>query len=67
MTIRKAGELVQYLHAAAVEHGASPLSEVRVRVGATGPFYRIAHVKGSKDQRGFSLILELDPQPESAG
>lgn len=63
--IKKAGELVQYLHAAAVEHGASPLSDVRVRVGPLGPFYRIEHVKGTRDQRGFSMILELNPIPES--
>jgi hypothetical protein len=63
--IKKVGELVQYLRAAAMEHGASPFSEVRV--GPAGPMHRIQYVKGSADQRGFSMVLELDPVPESDG
>lgn len=67
MGIKRMGELVEYMKAAAQDHQATPMSDIVVRVGATGPFHRIKHVKGSEDQRGFRLILELDPEPESVG
>lgn len=60
-TINKAGELVQHIHAAATEHGLSPLSDVFVRDGPEWVLRRIQHVKGFRDQRGFALILELHP------
>jgi hypothetical protein len=63
--IRKAGELVEYIKAAVAGHGATPHTDVRVRVGTLGPVYRISNLKGVKDQRGVSLLLELDPVPES--
>lgn len=65
--IKKMGELVQYMRAAAENHRATPMSDLFVRVGATGPLHRIKHVKGAEDQRGFHMILELDPVPESQG
>lgn len=67
-TIDKAGELVQYLAAAASpENGLSPLSDVFVREGPTGPLRRIQHVKGFKDQRGTALVLELHPTKHVRG
>lgn len=63
--IRNTGELVAYVKAAVEGHGATPMTEVRVRVGKLGPVHRITALNGVKDQRGFSLILELDPVPES--
>lgn len=63
--IRKAGELVDYIKAAVAGHGATPHTEVRVRIGTLGPVHRIANLKGVSDQRGISLLLELDPIPES--
>jgi hypothetical protein len=63
--IRNAGQLVQFIEAAVKQHGATPQTEIRVRVGALGPTYRINMLKGAPDQRGFSLVLELMPFPES--
>ena len=63
--IKKAGELVDYIKAAVEGHGATPHTEVRVRVGTLGPVHRIASLKGVRDQRGVSLLLELDPIPEA--
>lgn len=63
--ITKAGELVEYIKAAVAGHGATPHTEVRVRVGTLGPVHRIANLKGVSDQRGISLLLELHPIPES--
>lgn len=65
MMIKNAGELVDYIKAAVESHGATPFTEVRVRVGKLGPVHRIKSLAGVKDQRGFSLLLELDPIPES--
>ena len=61
MTIKKAGELVQYLATAAEQHGLSPLSDVFVRDGPAGALRRIQHVKAFRDQRGTAMILELHP------
>jgi hypothetical protein len=63
--ITKTGELVAYIQAAVAQHGATPHTEVRVRVGKLGPVHRITALNGVADQRGFSLLLELDPIPES--
>jgi hypothetical protein len=60
-TIKKAGELVQHLTAAATEHGLSPLSDMFVRDGPAGPLRRIQYVKAFRDQRGPAMILELHP------
>jgi hypothetical protein len=59
--IKKAGELVQHISAAATEHGLSPLSDIFVRDGQTGALRRIQHLKAFRDQRGTALILELHP------
>lgn len=64
--IRNAGELADYLKAAVQGHGATKLTEVQVRVGTLGPVHRIKELKGVKDQRGFRLMLELDPIPEGS-
>lgn len=63
--ITKAGELVAYIQAAVEQHGATPHTEVRVRVGKLGPTYRIRSLNGVEDQRGLSLLIELDGLPES--
>lgn len=67
MAIKRMGELVEYMKAAAQNHQATPMSDIFVRVGAAGPLHRIKHVKGTEDQRGFAMILELDPVPETVG
>lgn len=59
--IKKAGELVQYLTAAATEHGLSPLSDIFVRDGPEGKLRRIQFVKAFKDDRGTALVLQLHP------
>ena len=61
--IDKMGALVAYLQAAATEHDATPHTDLRVRVGTLGPVYRIKELKGVRDNRGFGLVLELDPNP----
>jgi hypothetical protein len=65
--ISNAGELVDHIKVAVEQHGAGPHSEVRVRLGKFGPVYRIEQLNGVRDQRGFSLLLELNPIPESTG
>lgn len=65
--IRNAGELVQYIQAAVAQHGATPHTEVRVRIGKTGPEYRINGLNAVQDQRGFSLVLEGCITPETGG
>jgi len=67
VSINTAFDLTQYIKAAVMEHGATPGTEVRVRVGTMGPIYKIKQLNGVKDQRGFHLLLELDPIPESSG
>lgn len=62
--VMNAGILVDTIKAAVQAHGATPLTELRVRVGALGPTYRIKQIKGQKDQRGFRLILETEMLPE---
>jgi hypothetical protein len=65
--ILKAGELIDHVVAAVQEHGATPHTELRVRVGTMGPVYRVQQLKGVQDERGFSLLLELSAVPESYG
>lgn len=65
MSIQNAGELIDYVMAAVQQHNATPHTELRVRVGSLGPVHRIKELKGVQDQRGFSLLLELESIPES--
>lgn len=62
--IMNAGILVDTVKQAVIAHGATPDTELRVRIGATGPVYRISSIKGQKDQRGFRLILETEVLPD---
>ena len=59
-----AGEVVSLIRAAVLEHGATPLTEVRIRIGPGGPEHKIAKLVACKDQRGFSLVLEANLFPE---
>jgi len=59
-----AGILVDTIKNAVMAHGATPDTELRVRIGASGPVYRIKQIKGQKDQRGFRLILETEILPD---
>ncbi len=61
--IDNAGELVDYIKAAVEGHGATPMTEVRVRIGKMGPEYRIHELTAVKDQRGFSLLLQTSIVP----
>ncbi len=62
--VMNAGILIETIKAAVKGHGATPTTELRVRIGATGPVYRIKQIKGQKDQRGFRLILETEILPD---
>lgn len=59
-----AGILVDTVKAAVQQHGATPYTELRVRIGATGPTYKIKQIKGQQDQRGFRLVLETEMLPD---
>jgi hypothetical protein len=59
-----AGILIDTVRAAVMQHGANPMTELRVRIGVTGPVYQIKAIKGQKDQRGFRLILETEMLPD---
>lgn len=63
--ITKAGELIEYLATAVETHGAHPLTNIRVRIGALGPTYVIQQMQGANDGRGLLLILQTAPLPES--
>jgi hypothetical protein len=65
--IAKAGELVDHIKEAAMHHGCAPTTDVRVRIGTLGPEYRINHLMGVDDARGFHLLIELCAVPESGG
>lgn len=58
MSVDKAGELIDYVKEAALNHGASPHTPVYIRDGADGPLKRISQVKMMQDQRGIAIILE---------
>lgn len=62
--IRNAGELIEYITAAVQEHGATPLTEITVRIGSVGAEYRISGLQGVQDQRGFSLLLQTEVLPK---
>ena len=56
--IRNAGELVEHVKAAVEQHGATPMTNVLIRLGPDGPLYGVGQMKGLRDERGFALILE---------
>lgn len=56
--IRNAGELIDHVKAAVEQHGATPHTEIMIRLGPDGPLYGIAQMKALQDNRGFALILE---------
>jgi hypothetical protein len=60
VTIQKTGELVEYIMAAVQQHGATPHTDIFVRIGELGPVYRIAGLTGQADQRGMRLILQTE-------
>ncbi len=62
--VMNAGILIDTVKQAVMAHGATPFTELRVRIGATGPTYRIKQIKGQKDQRGFRLVLETEMLPD---
>lgn len=63
--INKSGELIDHMIAAVQSHGATPDTDVRVRIGKTGPEYRIHELVGSTDNNGrdFKLILQTSIAP----
>lgn len=61
--INNAGELVDHVHAAVQQANATPLTEMRVRIGNIGPEYRIHQLVASQDQRGLCLILQTSIKP----
>jgi hypothetical protein len=62
--VMNAGILIETVKAAVIEHGATPFTELFVRIGEQGPTYLIKQIKGQKDQRGFRLIIETEILPE---
>ena len=63
--IDNAGQLVDYIKEAVESHGATPLTEVRVRIGTLGAEYRIHQLTAVQDQRGFSLLLQTSAVPHT--
>jgi hypothetical protein len=59
-----AGILVDSIKAAVMEHGATALTELRIRIGNDGPLYKIHAVKGQQDARGFRLLLQANALPD---
>lgn len=62
--VMNAGILVDTIKAAVMQHGATPETELCVRIGELGPTYLLKAVKGQKDQRGFRLVLETEILPQ---
>ncbi len=62
--ITKTGELIDHIMAAVEQHGATPHTELVVRIGTMGQTYRINQLKGQPDERGFRLVLETSAIPE---
>lgn len=59
-----AGIMVETIKAAVQQYGATPFTEMRVRIGQTGPVYLIKAIKGQQDQRGLRLIIETEVLPD---
>ena len=58
-----AGDIVDCIRNAVLAHGATPMTEVRVRIGVLGNEHRVHQVKAAQDQRGLMLILECEVRP----
>jgi len=59
-----AGILIDTMRGAVLNAGASPETEIRIRIGTSGPVYNIKAIKASKDQRGLRLIIETEILPD---
>lgn len=59
-----AGILIDTIRGAVLNAGATPETEIRVRIGQTGPVYNIKAIKGQKDQRGLRLLIETEILPD---
>lgn len=62
--VMNAGILIDTVKAAVMGHGATPDTELRVRIGTTGPIYLIKAIKGQQDARGLRLIVETEVLPD---
>ena len=62
--VMNAGIVVDTIKAAVMQHGATPYTEMYVRIGALGPTYKIKQIKGQKDQRGLRLLIETEVLPD---
>lgn len=65
--IHNAGTLIDHVKEAVLSHGATPHTEVRIRIGSLGAEYRIDKLVGVQDGRGFSLVLQAAVVPENHG
>ena len=59
-----AGILIDTIKNAVMAHGATPHTELKVRIGTTGPVYNIKAIKGQADGRGLRLIIETEMLPD---
>jgi len=59
-----AGILVETIKNAVMKFGATPETELKVRIGTSGPVYHIKAIKGQRDQRGLRLIIETEILPD---
>ena len=62
--VMNAGILIDTIRGAVLNAGASPETELRVRIGQTGPVYNIKAIKAQKDQRGLRLLIETEMLPD---
>ncbi len=59
-----AGTLVDTIRSAVMAHGATPLTEIIVRIGETGHCYNISKVKAQAEGHQLRLILETNMLPD---
>lgn len=59
-----AGVLIDTMRQAVLEAGANPLTEIKVRIGLTGPVYNIKAIKAQKDGPSLRLIMETEILPD---
>ena len=59
-----AGLLIETIKTAVQQHGATPFTEMFVRIGKTGPTYSINVIKAQQEGPEFRLILETDILPD---
>jgi hypothetical protein len=62
--VMNAGILIDTIRGAVLNAGAVPETEIRVRIGKTGPVYNISSIKAQKDQRGLRLLIETEILPD---